>query len=121
MSKFNSEEKKATEHSQDYKSNMFTRFALSRPVTLCMAFLSMLVFGIFASRMLPLENFPGIDIPEIYVNVPYPNATPAEIERLITRPLEEALSTVTGIKKMKSFSKEDSAELGLEFNWGRKH
>ena len=117
MSKFKSEDKKATEHSQDYKSNMFTRFALSRPVTLCMAFLSMLVFGIFASRMLPLENFPGIDIPEIYVNVPYPNATPAEIERLITRPLEEALSTVTGIKKMKSFSKEDSAELGLEFNW----
>lgn len=101
----------------DYKSNMFTRLALSRPVTLCMAFLSMLVFGVFAGRMLPLENFPGIDIPEIYVNVPYPNATPAEIERLITRPLEEALSTVTGIKKMKSFSKEDSAELGLEFNW----
>ena len=117
MSKLKSEAPKAAEHSQDYKSNMFTRFALSRPVTLCMAFLSMLVFGIFASRMLPLENFPGIDIPEIYVNVPYPNATPAEIERLITRPLEEALSTVTGIKKMRSFSKEDSAELGLEFNW----
>ena len=35
MSKFKSEDKKATEHSQDYKSNMFTRFALSRPVTLC--------------------------------------------------------------------------------------
>ncbi len=105
------------QQSPDYKANMFTRFALTRPVTLCMAFLSMLVFGIFASRMLPLEQFPGIDIPQIFINVPYPNATPAEIERLITRPLEESLSTVTGIKKMRTFSKEDSAEIGLEFNW----
>ena len=101
----------------DHKPLALTRFALSRPVTLCMAFLSLLVFGILASRMLPLEKFPGIDIPEIYVNVPYPNATPAEIERLITRPLEEALSTVTGIKKMRSFSRADAAEIGLEFNW----
>ncbi|MFC0048067.1 efflux RND transporter permease subunit [Rheinheimera tilapiae] len=101
----------------EHKPLALTRFALNRPVTLCMMFLSFLVFGLLASRMLPLENFPGIDIPEIYINVPYPNATPAEIERLITRPVEEALSTVTGIKKMRSFSKEDSAEIGLEFNW----
>lgn len=101
----------------EHKPLALTRFALTRPVTLCMAFLSLLVFGLLASRMLPLEKFPGIDIPEIYVNVPYPNATPAEIERLITRPLEEALSTVTGIKKMRSFSKTDAAEIGLEFNW----
>ena len=71
MSSLKSDGNKNTEsEGKDYKSNAFTRFALSRPVTLCMAFLSMLVFGIFASRMLPLENFPGIDIPEIYVNVP---------------------------------------------------
>jgi HAE1 family hydrophobic/amphiphilic exporter-1 len=101
----------------DFKPLAITRMALKRPVTLCMVFLSMLVFGMLASRMLPLENFPGIDIPEIYVNVPYPNATPAEVERLITRPVEEALSTVTGIKKMRSFTREDGMDVGLEFNW----
>lgn len=101
----------------EHKPLGLTRFALSRPVTLCMLFLSLLVFGTIASRLLPLENFPGIDIPEIYVNVPYPNATPAEVERLITRPLEEALSGVSGIKAMRSFSNEDSADVGLEFNW----
>ena len=42
-----------------------TRLALTRPVTICMLFLSMLVFGVIASRMLPLEKFPGIDIPEM--------------------------------------------------------
>ncbi|GAB2922917.1 efflux RND transporter permease subunit [Rheinheimera gaetbuli] len=94
-----------------------TRFALSRPVTICMLFLSMLVFGIIASRMLPLEKFPGIDIPQIFINVPYNNATPTEIERLITRPLEEALATVTGVKEMRSWSNENSSEVSLEFNW----
>ncbi|HEY0923684.1 efflux RND transporter permease subunit [Rheinheimera pacifica] len=94
-----------------------TRFALTRPVTICMIFLSMLVFGIIASRMLPLEKFPGIDIPQIFINVPYNNATPTEIERLITRPLEEALATVTGIKQMRSWSNENSAEVSLEFKW----
>jgi multidrug efflux pump subunit AcrB len=101
----------------DHKPLAITRFALTRPVTLCMMFLSLLVFGLIASRMLPLERFPGIDIPEIYVHVPYPNATPSETERLITRPVEEALATVTGIKKMRSFSKEDGADVSLEFNW----
>ncbi|MGI5309541.1 efflux RND transporter permease subunit [Rheinheimera sp. WS51] len=94
-----------------------TRFALARPVTICMLFLSLLVFGILGSRMLPLEKFPGIDIPQIFINVPYANATPAEIERLITRPLEEALATVTGIKQMRSWSNENSAEVSLEFDW----
>jgi len=94
-----------------------TRAALARPVTTCMLFLSMLVFGILASRMLPLEKFPGIDIPQIFINVPYNNATPTEIERLITRPVEEALATVTGVKEMRSWSNENSAEISLEFNW----
>ena len=94
-----------------------TRFALTRPVTICMLFLSLLVFGIIASRMLPLEKFPGIDIPQIFINVPYNNATPTEIERLITRPVEEALATVTGVKEMRSWSNENNAEISLEFNW----
>ncbi|MEW5681456.1 MAG: efflux RND transporter permease subunit [Pseudomonadota bacterium] len=94
-----------------------TRVALSRPVTICMLFLSMLVFGIIASRMLPLEKFPGIDIPQIFINVPYNNATPTEIERLITRPVEEALATVTGVKEMRSWSNENNSEISLEFNW----
>lgn len=94
-----------------------TRLALSRPVTVTMLFISLLLFGGLASRLLPLEMFPGIDIPQLYVNVPYNNASPAEVERLITRPLEEALATVSGIKQMRSFSNENSGEVSLEFNW----
>lgn len=94
-----------------------TDWALRRPVTLCMLCLSLLLFGLITSRWLPLELLPGIDAPQIYVEVPYENATPAEVERLITRPLEEGLSTVTGLKTIRSFSRENSGGVGLEFEW----
>lgn len=94
------------------------RLALKRPVTICMLFISMLLLGAISSRLLPLEKFPGIEIPEMVVTVPYPNSSPAEVERLITRPLEEALATITDIKRMRSFSTSDNAQVVLQFEWG---
>jgi HAE1 family hydrophobic/amphiphilic exporter-1 len=84
-----------------------------------MVFLSMLLLGAISSRLLPLEKFPGIEIPEIVVQVPYPNSTPAEVERLITRPLEEALATLSNVKRMRSTSTSDSAQVLLQFDWGQ--
>lgn len=110
-------EKLAEATSNDGKPLWLTRLALQRPVTICMLFISLLLFGGMASRLLPLEMFPGIDIPELYVNVPYPNASPAEVERLITRPLEEALATVSGIKQLRSFANENSGDVSLQFRW----
>ncbi|WNC73767.1 efflux RND transporter permease subunit [Thalassotalea psychrophila] len=92
-------------------------FALKRPVTVIMIFLSLLLTGIISSRLLPLEKFPGIDIPQLWINVPYPDASPAEVERLITRPIEESLATISGIKRMRSTSHEGGADIQLEFEW----
>lgn len=92
-------------------------FALRRPVTVCMFFASMLLLGIIASRLLPLERFPGIDIPEVYVVVPYRDASPAEVEKMITRPVEEVLATMSGIQRFRSNSNENGAEIGIEFKW----
>ena len=94
-----------------------TSFALRKPVTICMCFLSMLIFGIAAGRLLPLEKFPGIDIPQMVVQVPYRDATPAEIERMITRPVEEAIATMSGIKRLRATSFENRAEVFVEFDW----
>ncbi|MCW8108684.1 efflux RND transporter permease subunit [Alteromonas ponticola] len=93
------------------------RFAMKRPVTVCMVFFSLLIFGITAGKLLPLEKFPGIDIPQMVVQVPYQNATPSEIERLITRPVEEAIATMSGIKRLQATSFEDRAEIMVEFAW----
>ncbi|MFW8589368.1 efflux RND transporter permease subunit [Glaciecola sp. 2405UD65-10] len=92
-------------------------FALRRPVTIGMLFFSLLIMGLGASKLLPLEKFPGIDFPELYIQVPYPDATPAEVEKMITRPVEEALATMSGIKRMRSWSNENSAEISVRFNW----
>lgn len=92
-------------------------FAIRRPVTVCMFFFSMLAFGLLASQLLPLEKFPSIDIPEIAVQIPYQDATPSEIEKMITRPVEESLATMPGIKRLRSSSTEDGAEIQLEFAW----
>jgi HAE1 family hydrophobic/amphiphilic exporter-1 len=92
--------------------------SLKRPVTAVMFFVSMVVIGLIAATRLPLEQFPTLDAPFLLVQIPYPGSTPSEIERTITRPVEEALATLPGIKRMNSTSDAESVQLFLEFKWG---
>lgn len=94
-------------------------FSLKRPVTTVMFFISMVVFGLVATRLLRLEFFPAIDFPFVGVQVAYPNSTPEEVERGITRPLEESLSTIPGIDQIFSTSNADGVFVGMLFDWGK--
>ena len=93
--------------------------SLKRPVTVIMVFVSMMVIGLIAAFRLPLESLPDIQFPFLFIDLPYPGSTPAEVERTITRPVEDALSTLTGIKNMNSTSGPDGAEIFMEFKWGQ--
>jgi HAE1 family hydrophobic/amphiphilic exporter-1 len=95
-----------------------TDIALRRPITTVMVFLALTLIGLIATRLLPLEQFPDITFPGMQVTIPYAGSTPEEIEELITRPVEEALSTLSGIKELRSTSRENEAELEIEFDWG---
>ncbi len=95
-----------------------TEFSLRRPVMTLMIFLSLIVIGVISSRLLPLEFFPELDAPFVVINIPYPNSTPEEIEREITRPVEEILATISDIKRMVSDSSENAVNIFLEFDWG---
>ncbi len=95
-----------------------TDIALRRPVTTVMVFLALTLIGLIATRLLPLEQFPDITFPGMQVTIPYAGSTPEEIEELITRPVEEALSTLSGIKELRSTSRENEAELQIQFDWG---
>lgn len=92
--------------------------SLKRPVTTLMIFLCIVVIGVISLILLPLEFFPDMDYPFIRVEIPYPNSTPDEVEREITRPAEEVLATISDIKEMRSFSNENNANIILEFDWG---
>ena len=94
-----------------------TEVALRRPVTTIVIFVALSLIGLLASKLLPLEKFPDIEFPGIFVMVPYNGSTPEEVERLITRPVEEALATLSGVEAMYSTSREDQAEIFLQFGW----
>ena len=94
-----------------------TEIALRRPVTTVVVFVALSLIGLLASRLLPLEMFPDIEWPGIYVEVPYEGSTPEEVERTITRPIEEALATLSGVERMRSYSSENRSQVILEFSW----
>lgn len=95
-----------------------TELSLKRPVTCIMIFISFVVIGIISSRMVPLEYFPDISFPGAYVSIPYPNSTPEEVERNITRPVEEAIATISGLEEISSTSSEDQAGIFVRFKMG---
>ena len=94
-----------------------TEFSLARPVTTIVVFVALAMVGLIATRLLPLEKFPDIEFPGIFIQSPYDGSTPEEIERLITRPVEEALATLSGVERMFSSSDEGQAQIFLQFDW----
>jgi HAE1 family hydrophobic/amphiphilic exporter-1 len=91
---------------------------MRRPVTTVVTFVALALVGVIAARLLPLEKFPDIEFPGIFIQIPYAGSTPEEVERLITRPVEEALATLSGVEHMYSSSTEDQAQVFLQFGWG---
>ncbi|MEM7503205.1 MAG: efflux RND transporter permease subunit [Pseudomonadota bacterium] len=94
-----------------------TEIALRRPITTVVIFVALALVGLIASRLLPLEKFPDIEFPGIFIEIPYEGSTPEEIERLITRPVEEALATLSGVERMYSTSTDNNSQIFLQFGW----
>ena len=94
-----------------------TEISLKRPVTTVVVFVALALVGLIATRLLPLEKFPDIEFPGIIIQVPYTGSTPEEVEKLITRPIEEALATLSGVERMYSSSSENMTQIFLQFGW----
>ena len=94
--------------------------SIRRPVTTVMLFVSLFVIGLIAAIRLPLEAFPEVSPPFIFVQLPYAGSTPEEVERTVLRPAEEALSTMTGIKRMDAEANSEGARIFMQFSdWSR--
>jgi HAE1 family hydrophobic/amphiphilic exporter-1 len=94
--------------------------SLRRPVTAIMFYVSLMVLGLIAAFKLPLEQFPALTAPFIYIELPYAGGSPEEVERTIVRPAEEALATLSGVKNMWSNARGDGGGIFLEFDdWAR--
>ena len=92
-------------------------FSTKKPVTTIMIFVGVILFGVISLTKLPQELFPPITYPQLTVFTGYANAAPEEVETLLTKPVEEAVGTVSGLKSIRSVSKEGISLVIAEFDW----
>jgi Cation/multidrug efflux pump len=95
-----------------------TSWAIDNKLSIYVLVIIVAVFGLFNYLTIPKEQFPEIVIPNIIVNTVYPGTSPADIENLITRPIEKNIKAITGVKKVTSRSVQDFSAIVVEFNTG---
>jgi len=83
-----------------------------------MLILVVLVLGFISFTRLPIDLMPNITFPTLVVSTSYPNTAPEEMEQIITRPIEEALSSVPGVEEIFSVSSQGSSSVRVMFDWG---
>ncbi|MEO5895412.1 MAG: efflux RND transporter permease subunit [Vicinamibacterales bacterium] len=94
------------------------RLAIHRPVTMFMLSGVVILIGWMAFLRLPVDLMPDVSFPSITVRVGYAGVGPLEMEELVTRPLEQAMSAVAGLERLESTSSEGSSRVTLNFAWG---
>ena len=93
-------------------------FSVHHPIFTVMIFLIVIILGFIAFTRLPIDLMPDITYPTLSVSTSYGNASPEEMEELITRPVEEALAAVPGVEEISSTSSEGSSSVRISFAWG---
>ena len=94
------------------------RYAVSHPVTIWMVTLAAVVFGLTALGRLDLRLLPEIRYPSLTVQTDFPGTAPVDVENLVTRPLEESVGVVPGLRRVHSISQAGLSQITLEFDWG---
>jgi HAE1 family hydrophobic/amphiphilic exporter-1 len=94
------------------------RFAIQRPVMMAMISCIIILLGAISLTRLPVDLLPDISQPTVNVRVTYTGVGPLEMEELVTRPLEQQLSAVSGLEQMNSTSSEGNSNIQMNFTWG---
>jgi len=95
-----------------------TRLAITRPVTILMLVLALVVLGLQSRSKLPVELYPNVEFPVVVITTAYPGTGPEEIETLVTKPIEDSVSAIGGLKKMTSTSSEGISTVVMQFELG---
>ena len=92
--------------------------AVRKPISTCLLFLGVIIFGLFSLKNLAIDQYPEMDPPYITVATVYAGANAADIETNITRVLEDQLNSVDNLKEITSTSKDNVSMITLEMEWG---
>lgn len=93
-------------------------FSVNRRVTISMMTMILLLFGVISFFQLGLDLMPEMEYPMLTVMTKYEGVAAEDVEQLVTKPLEEVISTIKGIKKVSSTSEEGMSIIMAEFEWG---
>ncbi len=96
-----------------------SKVSIQRPVAVSMIILIVVLLGMVSLTQLNLDLYPNIEIPVAVVSTQYPGVGPAEVESMVTRPLERALSTVGGLEQLNSISAEGSSLIILQYDFAQ--
>lgn len=94
------------------------RWSVARPVAVTVLTLAVMVFGAVALRELAVDLLPSVEVPRVSITTQYEGVAPQEVETLLTRPIEQALSTIEGVEKIEAVSSEGLSRVQLQFVWG---
>src|SRR3954469_2704347 len=92
--------------------------SIKRPVFATMMMVALVVLGLVSYRRLAIDEYPDVTYPVISVSTTYPGASPEVMMRQVSKPMEEALNTVQGIKEINSTSSDGSSSVRITFNLG---
>src|SRR6187431_105158 len=88
--------------------------SINRPVFATMVIVSFMVLGIVSLGRLGIDLFPEVNFPFVNISIVYPGAGPEEVETLVTRPIEDAVAGINGVKRVISTSTEGFSRVGIE-------
>lgn len=93
-------------------------FSVKRPVTIVMMIITLVLFGAISLPMLKVDLYPELNVPVAMVATSFEGAAPGEVEKLVTKPIEESIGTVSNIKEITSTSINGASQVVVQFNWG---
>lgn len=92
--------------------------SIERPLAISMLILALVFLGLFSLPRLAVDLFPDMELPVAVVMTTYEGAAPAEVEKLVTKPIESAVATVSNIDEVRSISQNGNSLVIVMFNWG---
>lgn len=92
--------------------------SVKRPVTVWMFMLAVMLFGMVGFSRLAVKLLPDLSYPTLTIRTSYDGAAPVEVEQLVSKPIEEAVGVVKGLRKISSISRSGMSDVVLEFEWG---
>ncbi|GAX92032.1 efflux RND transporter permease subunit [Effusibacillus lacus] len=93
-------------------------FSVRKPVSIAMLIIAIVIFGVVSLPKLSVDLYPELNLPVAVVATSYPGATPTEVEKLVTKPIEEVIGTVSNVKEIRSVSIGEASQVIVQFDWG---